>query len=415
MSANKQQNPIEEVYKCSILRRHESVAGGVPKCIFVFYGNPDTDLPLPLASSSEMSSEVLTRLYNAYIEDGSNSKLFEHIFSKMELKNIATYDIQIYMIPFKIYSDDSIDVVKRKIMLAVKSVPDLSDYGYDEMYLFSKTPVTFDSNEVYHKITELGLTKDEHEHDKTNELDYLKTYLMGYSSSIGETGRVDNILSTLKGLNGREIFKDVPIGQSIPLNMFVNPFFFESGTVEISKIKSKLNKLELLLNTKNVVHNTLFACFARDVITESDDNGGSSVILKAYYPLLYADGIQTLSQLESESTKIKLVEKTNELIESKEFQTNLKQIQLFYDIFEQSTKPKIKSEEAGIIEINIELLPESEFNFPLEILFKLFHATEQCQLIKYNPQFQDAILRMYTRNHTKTGKKIPYFIIQHES
>ena len=145
-------NPIEEIYKCSILRRHESVAGGVPKCIFVFYGEPETEV----ASSSEMSSEVLTRLYNAYIEDGSNSKLFEDIFSKMELKNIATYDIQVYVIPFKLYSDDSIDVVKRKIMLAIKSVPELSEYAaaYDEMYLFSKTPVTFDSNEVYHKMTQ---------------------------------------------------------------------------------------------------------------------------------------------------------------------------------------------------------------------------------------------------------------------
>ena len=106
-------NPIEEIYKCSILRRYEGVTGGVPKYIFVFYGEPETELAPP---SSEMSSEVLTRLYNAYIEDGSNSKLFENIFSKMELKNIATYDIQVYMIPFKIYSDDSIDVVKRKIM-----------------------------------------------------------------------------------------------------------------------------------------------------------------------------------------------------------------------------------------------------------------------------------------------------------
>ncbi len=179
-----------------------------------------------------MSSEVLTRLYNAYIEDGSNSKLFEDIFSKMELKNIATYDIRVYMIPFKLYSDDSVDVVKRKIMLAVKSVPELSEYAaYDELYLFSKTPVTFDSNEVYHKITELGLTKDEHEHDKTNELDFLKTYLMGYTSSSGQEqpGRVDNVLSTLKEFNGREMFKDVSIGQSIPSKMFVNPFFFEGG------------------------------------------------------------------------------------------------------------------------------------------------------------------------------------------
>ena len=132
MSANKKQNPIEEIYKCSILRRHERVAGGVPKCIFVFYGEPETELAT--SSSPELSSEVLTRLYNAYIEDGSNSKLFEDIFSKMELKNIATYNIRVYMIPFKLYSDDSIDVVKRKIMLAIKCVPELSEYdSYDEM------------------------------------------------------------------------------------------------------------------------------------------------------------------------------------------------------------------------------------------------------------------------------------------
>ena len=432
MSSKK--NPIEEIYKCSILRRYEGVTGGVPTYIFVFYGEPETEL----APSSEMSSEILTRLYNAYIEDGSNSKLFEHIFSKMELKNIATYDIQVYMIPFKVYSDDSIDVVKRKIMLAIKSIitaaataattdPKLSDYAYDEMYLFSKTPVTFDSNEVYHKMTELALTKDNRERDTKAELDFLKTHVMGYSSSNGEpvdVGGVENILSSLKALNAREMFKDVPIGQSIPSNAYVNPFFFafEEGAAntetELSKIKSKINGLDLLLNTRNIVHNTLFACFARDVVgSEPDatdataliDANRNNVIFKTYYPLLYA------GDLESESTKIRLREKTDELIESSEFKTNVKQIQLFYDIFEQSTKPKLKSEEAGIIEVDIELLPESDFNFPLELLFKLFHATEQCQLIKYNPQFQDAILRMYTKNHTKSGKKIPYFIIQHQS
>ena len=227
MSASKKQNPIEEIYKCSILRRHESVPGGVPKSIFVFYGDPE-----PSSPSSEMSSEVLTRLYNAYIEDGSNSKLFEDIFSKTELKNIATYDIRVYMIPFKLYSDDSVDVVKRKIMLAIKSVPELSDYtAYDEMYLFSKTPVTFDSNEVYHKITELSLN----EHDKPSEMNFLKTYLMGYSSSTGQEqpGRVDSILSSLKEFNGREMFKDVPMGQTIPSTMFVNPFFFEGDVGSI--------------------------------------------------------------------------------------------------------------------------------------------------------------------------------------
>jgi len=413
-------NPIEEIYKCNILKQQVGVAGGVPDHILVFYGTNIEEIETSM--SFEMSSEVLTRLYNDYIENGSNTKMFEDIFSKMELKNIATYDIQVHMIPFKIYSDDSIDTVKRKIMLAIKSVPGIPDYTYDEMYLFSKTPVTFDSNEVYHKITELS--KDDHESsDATSETDFIKKYLMGYSfSSGGELNPVENILSTLKVLNGREMFKDVSIGQNIPSNMFVNPFFNNDiEVIELSKIRSKVNNLELLLQTNNMVHNTLFACFARDVmkleseLEQTSHENENSIILKAYYPTLYADGVQTLGQLESESTKIKLREKTNELIESKEFQTNMKQIQLFYDIFEKSTKPKIKSEEAGIIEIKIELLPESEFNFPLELLFKLFHATEQCQVIKYNPQFQDTILRMYTKNHTKTGMKIPFFILQHES
>lgn len=430
-------NPIEEIYKCSILNRHEGVLGGLPKCIFVFYG-VGIGVDLDVETSSSMSSEDLTRLYNDYIENGTNSKLFENIFSKMELKNIATYGIQVYMINFKIYSDDCIDVIKRKIMLAIKSVTGGGggesqlqlppDYAYDEMYLFSKTPVTFDSNEVYHKMIEQSFINNEREHDddKNAELDFLKTYLIGYSSE-GQPIGVDseNILSRLKSLNAKNMFQDVPIGQSIPPNAYVNPFFFgmeknERGAsaMELSKIKSKMNSLELLLDTKNIVHNTIFVCFARDVMGGNGDANRSEyeeIILKMYYPLLHSNGIQNLNQLESESTKIKLSEKTDQLIESKEFKTNIKQIQLFYDIFEQSTKPKLKSEETGIIEIDLELLPESNFNFPLELLFKLFHATEQCQLIKYNPQFQEAILRMYTKNHTKNGKKIPYFIIQHQN
>jgi hypothetical protein len=110
-----------------------------------------------------------------------------------------------------------------------------------------------------------------------------------------------------------------------------------------------------------------------------------------------------------------LDERTAELLNSAEFKMNINQIRLFYDIFEQSSKPKLKSEEAGIIGVDLELLPESDFNFPLEMLFKLFHATEQCQLVKYNPPFQDAILRMYTKNQTKGGKKIPYLLIQYQS
>jgi hypothetical protein len=148
---------------------------------------------------------------------------------------------------------------------------------------------------------------------------------------------------------------------------------------------------------------------------EAETEVQAEALIKTYYPLLYAEGIKSLSELESESSKIKLDERTAELLNSAEFKMNINQIRLFYDIFEQSSKPKLKNEEAGIIGVDLELLPESDFNFPLELLFKLFHATEQCQLVKYNPPFQDAILRMYTKNQTKGGKKIPYLLIQYQS
>jgi hypothetical protein len=242
-------NPIEEIYKCSILNRNEGAVGGVPKCILVFYGvggGGDIETPSQISSSLSMSSQDLTRLYNDYLENGTNSKLFENIFSKMELRNIATYDIQVYMINFKIYSDDSIDVTKRKIMLAIKSVIDgggdigsnasqvlPQDYAYDEMYLFAKTPVTFDSNDVYHKMIER-----EHQQDKNADLDFLKTHLIGYSSNSSLPIDIkdnwnnwnngsENILSRLKSLNAKNIFQDVPIGQSIPSNTYANPFFLE--------------------------------------------------------------------------------------------------------------------------------------------------------------------------------------------
>lgn len=106
-----------------------------------------------------------------------------------------------------------------------------------------------------------------------------------------------------------------------------------------------------------------------------------------------------------EDAAIQLSDETQKRITSPEFELNMKQINLFYDIFEESKKPKLKMEDSGITSIDIELLPDQKFNFPLELLFKLFHATKQCQLIKYNPPHQDSIFRMYTQDSTKDGKK----------
>ena len=153
----------------------------------------------------------MTHLYDQYVDSGSNSEVFENVFSKLELKNISKYKIKIHFVNFKIYSDDTVDVVKRKIMLAIKEAGEKSDsaYTYDELYLFSKTPVTFDSDEVYRELSNLDNGKmDEHLVSKTS---YLKDYLMGYNQASGEKIDVKDVFTTLKKLNAQKLFKDVPI------------------------------------------------------------------------------------------------------------------------------------------------------------------------------------------------------------
>ena len=416
-------NPIEEIYKCSILKEGDN--GGVPKCLYVFYGSVK-------GLDSPPTSKQLTHLYQEYNDNGSNSEVFENVFSKMELKNISRYKIKIRFVNFKIYSDDTIDVVKRKIMLAIKEDGDESDlaYTYDELYLFSKTPVLFDSNDVYQELSDAGNGNTGDEQQVVLKSSDLKDYLMGYSSSTsvgGEIINVKDVFTTLKKLNAQKLFKDVPIGQSIPLSAYVNPFFIETVSVDPLAVNTKKHQpnvnamsgsAKLLLEMKNIIHNTLFACFASDVLKIkkrklADGGDDDSIVLKTYYPQLYLKGIKNARELED--AVIQLRDETQQRITSPEFQLNMKQINLFYDIFEESKKPKLKMEDSGITSIDIELLPDQKFNFPLELLFKLFHATKQCQLIKYNPPHQDSIFRMYTQDSTKDGKKIPYLFIQYQS
>lgn len=257
---------------------NSAVPGGVPKCILVFYGSNEL-----IISKKETS---LTQLYNEYIENGSNSKLFENIFSKMELKNIATYNIPVHIIDFKIYSDDTIDVVKRKIMMAIKSLlergtdseSELADYAYDEMYLFSKTPIIFDSNEIYHKMTELAEQGEQGE-KQGKDSEFLKNYLMGYSNDGGEPidpNGVKDVFTTLKKLNASALFKDVSIGQSIPASAYVNPFFFKTSEREISKNKIKNEQFRTTVGYTKYSSQHIICVFCEGCVTSTSRSGNGS-------------------------------------------------------------------------------------------------------------------------------------------
>lgn len=135
-------------------------------------------------------------------------------------------------------------------MLAIKEDGDESDsaYTYDELYLFSKTPVLFDSNDVYQELSDAGNGNTGDEQQVVLKSSDLKDYLMGYSSSTvgGEIINVKDVFTTLKKLNAQKLFKDVPIGQSIPLSAYVNPFLVKRVPLLLLRLiqKNIINRMQ---------------------------------------------------------------------------------------------------------------------------------------------------------------------------
>ncbi|MAH20979.1 MAG: hypothetical protein CMB96_06060, partial [Flavobacteriaceae bacterium] len=63
----------------------------------------------------------------------------------------------------------------------------------------------------------------------------------------------------------------------------------------------------------------------------------------------------------------------------------------------------------GIQSISFHLKPKTQFKMPLDIVFKLLHATKIMPMIKYNPGArQEKIYRLYAPSTSNDGRKIPY-------
>jgi hypothetical protein len=81
---------------------------------------------------------------------------------------------------------------------------------------------------------------------------------------------------------------------------------------------------------------------------------------------------------------------------------------MFYDVYNLKTTD-LKYLSRGIKYIKAIIKPEFDINIPLEIIFKIIHATENSPLIKYNPSTrQENIYRLYTDKISTDGRKIPY-------
>lgn len=129
--------------------------------------------------------------------------------------------------------------------------------------------------------------------------------------------------------------------------------------------------------------------------------------IKIYFPYLREKDINNLQQL---ATKKEILNIESEKILNSNFDKNEENVNLFYNVYnERTNKEASLFKSVGIKELEITIHPEQSFNLPLDIVFKLIHATEKVPFIKYNPEKrQEKIFRLYANKLATNGNKIPY-------
>ena len=128
-------------------------------------------------------------------------------------------------------------------------------------------------------------------------------------------------------------------------------------------------------------------------------------IIQLYYPFLYLKNIISFDQLESSE---ELLKESSKKILNENILRNFENIDLFFDIYK-NKKTNLNYKISGVQYIKTVIHPEYEIKIPLEVIFKILHATERNPLIKYNASSrQENVYRLYTDKISTDGRKIPF-------
>ena len=348
-----------------------------------------------------------------YVFNGGKDKNNNQIFNNNEIKNIDNNKIKVIYCKQQIHLDDSIGMIKIKILNELKKTISL-----DEIYLYCEKLDTINSVSLYQTLTQnkkLSLTKVRLNQFISNIVseENGKQFL---TEKVNETEKdvydYDDIVE-LK-LDDKKIIMNKVLGQKffIVENEYpfvVNPFDVKSYDPFLErnsrKSLSTLNS-HLLLNSGNIINNNIYLCLAEDVLIYSENNNiPQDLTLKIYYPFLYENNINNLEDLKSK--QIELIKKNDKYLNDSAIDY-FNTINMFYNIYD-LRKSELNYVDKGIKYLKAVIKPVYKINIPLELLFKILHATEENPLIKYNPSSrQENIYRLFTDKIATDGRKIPY-------
>lgn len=369
-------NPI---YKLKLL------VNNICKSVYVFYGSP--------------------------INQNEKSSIIQTIFTPEELDDLKSNNVSdddIYFSENQIFLDDSIGVIKLKILNEIKNI------SIGEIYLFSQKVEILNAVSVFQILTQnnkIELTNTRLEQFVSN----IVSNIDGQSFPDYEKKDVydfDDILAM--NFDGGKFIMNNVIGQKFfvvenEYPFVCNPFKVESYDPFLErtarKTLSTLNS-NLLLNSGEIINNTIYLCLTEDVLRYMNKKGISEdATIKIYYPFLYAKKIRNLDDLRE--SKQELISEDETIYNTKTLD-NLKSVDLFYKIYQKKTT-NLNYISSGVKYIKAILKPTFSIKIPLEVIFKILHATLKNPLIKYNPSSRlENVYRLYADKISTDGRKIPF-------
>jgi len=341
----------------------------------------------PIYKVNYLVDETINTIFIFYgknVKTENQEELFKKIFTDSEIDKIHSEKINIQFSDQQIHYDDTIGTIKIKILKELQKRTSL-----DEIYLFCQKQETVNSVQLYKSLTQnkkLELTDVRLDQFLSNIVTKDKTTF--HKPPLKDIYTFDDILEIK--LENKMFTVDKVLGEKFfiveneypfvcnPYNVTKYDTFFEKNA---RKSLSTLNS-HLLLSSGEIVNNNIYLCLARDVLKfASDKDVSSETTVKIYFPFLYNKNIDSLEDLESSQEK--LIENNKKVINEKTSDT-FKTIDMFYDVYK-LRKSELNYVNKGIKFIKAVIRPEFDIKIPLEVIFKIIHASEYNPLIKYNP------------------------------
>ena len=286
------------------------------------------------------------------------------------------------------------------------------DFSFDEMYIFIKQAEIFNASSLYNILTQndkVKLSKEKFEQFLLNvdnvNIDSLPPKEVYDYADIVNLNIDHNTFLIAKPL-GQQI---TAANANYPYT--INPFDAVSYDAYLEKYANDMittSNQSLLLQYGEVTDNTIYLCLAKDVLlfTRTERNLPEPSTIKIYFPYLHERNIVSLAQLIENR---ELLKGYSQSLLTETFEKNIKNVNLFYENYANRNKEDMKYVETGIKSIILTLKPAYNFHMPLDVVFKLIHATKNVPLIKMNlSKRRENIYRLYTDKIATNGTKIPY-------